>query len=314
MLRNEHHGNFQIGGGWTNNATRFSRSYEPTNTRIKILDLFGAAQKADTIAVTAPINDIIIAFTFEDAPNFVTIFNQEYLFDHKKNRLQVKQRFRASFDCSTNAETKIPKKTGVELSAGTSGSQCTRPNNPVHTNENMPSVLPIPDLKRQKSSSRAESRQTDMTDTNADTQADTQADTKTETDLREIKFRKDYISFKDRYGVKRRIQISTKPKDMKKWVPKEPQERAKLLPTVLLEAFDIFDYLDNHESYYFVPIEDFMTAKQMNIIKAHWSSINNKDHLPTPIGYVLMDTSNRITPFTGIFLIIRSYIKKYFKV
>ena len=260
------------------------------------MNLFGGSKGPDTISANVPINDIVIGFTFEDAPNFITFYNKEFIYDHKRkgggtDRLQIKQKFKTAFQCGTNAETKTVTETGVEVTAGNSGSQCARPTSPARTDEIRPTVLPRPNLsQKQKSSQPTEDEPTESH----------QSD-------RSIKIRRDYISFK-MGDFKKRLKITAKPNDNKKWIPKEPKQRAELFNSVIKDAFDIFDRikLSNFESYYFVPLEDFMSQKQTDKIRTNWLSINEKDELPKPMGYVLMDSSSPITHFTGKFLMIRS--------
>ena len=291
------------------------------------MDLFGGSKGPDTISANVPINDIVIVFTFEDVPNFITFYNKEFIYDHKRkgggtDRLQIKQKFKTAFQCKTKAETKTVTETGVEVTAGNSGSQCARPTSPARTDEIRPTILPRPNLSQKQKSSQCarptspartdEIRSTVLPRPNLSQKQKTSQPSEDEpTELyqsdRSIKIRRDYISFK-MGDLKKRLKITAKPNDKKKWMPKEPKQRAELFDSVIKDTFDIFDRikLNNFESYYFVPLEDFMSQKQTDKIRAHWLSINEKDQLPKPMGYVLMDSSSPITHFTGKFLMIRS--------
>ena len=322
LLRNDHHGHFQLDGGWKKDATKdraknFAKTYEPTNTRLKILDLFGSSRKADAISVSAPISDIVIAFTFEDAPNFITIFNKEFIYDNRRRagsacQLHLKKKFKAAFDFH---ETKTDKEIGDEMNPGTSGLQA-----PLITPDTRSAIgqsgLPKPDLRKGRKSSKPvvdESKASNKPDETV-TETDTNAIVKP-LDSREIKIKKEYIIFKSG-TTRKKLKIKNIPKNFRDWIPKDRNERAELIDSDIFgEGFDIFDEFkqEQFEKYYFVPIDDFLTKKQTTIVKTHWSTISDKKlkkSLPTPMGYILMDSSKSITHFTGIFVIIRSFLLK----
>ena len=124
-------------------------------------------------------------------------------------------------------------------------------------------------------------------------------------EVRSVRIRKKEIIFKiitSKDTIEKKIMIETDDRNAidKSWIP-TADKRKEEYSKIFMEPFDIFNRIrnGNADSFYFIPIEKFMTQHQVKLVKRYWINITGEN--PEPIGYALMDRSNYMTHYTGNF-------------